>query len=408
MVLSNPGQCGLLVNHEPALEIGMFSVIRITSCPFWLGLCLVCGMIPGVVQAQNKLLNDPAGLFREFDKNKDGRLSADEIPAQHRALAKSFDFNNDNQLDAREYLQLALKARANAKGAQAPAKKPAANDDAIPPDTRVLKDVAYVPDGHERQKLDLYLPPTGTAPRPVVIWIHGGGWRAGDKAENRAQSLLKSGFAVASVNYRYTTHAPFPAQFEDCQAAVRFLREQAKDYELDPERFGAWGSSAGGHLTALLATYDGDQPRSANKTSARVQAAVDWFGPTDFVSMGEYSVQALLLSAKRKDPNLGEQAKYLGETFQLCFGGPPSPRTKQLMHDSSPVNFASKDDPPILIMHGDRDTLVPLSQSQVLHNALSKVGVDSTLKVIRGAGHGFTAQDVNPAVEQFFIKHLKP
>lgn len=147
----------------------------------------------------------------------------------------------------------------------------------------ILRDLPYVPAGHERQKLDLYLPTPTNGPLPVIIWIHGGAWRAGSKEQCRAARFSQRGYAVASLNYRLSQHAVFPAQIEDCQAAVRWLRANAAKCRLDPERFGAWGSSAGGHLVALLGTAGDAQafergPHPA--ISSRVQAVVDFFGPT--------------------------------------------------------------------------------------------------------------------------------
>src|SRR5205823_8686811 len=109
----------------------------------------------------------------------------------------------------------------------------------------------------ERNVLDLYRPPKAEGPVPLVIWVHGGGWQNGDKSRTPALDLLARGYAVASINYRLSQHAPFPAQIHDCKAAVRFLRAHAAEYRLDPDRVGAWGMSAGGHLVALLGTSDG-------------------------------------------------------------------------------------------------------------------------------------------------------
>src|SRR5204863_10043821 len=113
--------------------------------------------------------------------------------------------------------------------------------------------VAGEADNHERHSLDLYVPKS-ERPLPLVIWIHGGGWQAGNKANPPLLGLTQKGFAVASINYRFSQHAVYPAQIQDCKAAVRFLRKNADKYHLDPDHFGAWGASAGGHLVALLGT----------------------------------------------------------------------------------------------------------------------------------------------------------
>src|SRR5262249_38247477 len=151
----------------------------------------------------------------------------------------------------------------------------------IPEGTQTTRDLRYGPH-QERNTLDLYVPKSDT-PLPLVIWVHGGGWQDGN---NPAMQLLKSGYAVASINYRLSQHAVFPAQIEDCKAAVRLLRANAKKYNLNPDAFGAWGASAGGHLVALLGTsgevkeLEGEVGESKD-TSSRVQAVVDFYGPTD-------------------------------------------------------------------------------------------------------------------------------
>ena len=172
-----------------------------------------------------------------------------------------------------------------------PAKAQQPKGPKLPEGTKVERDLAYGPNG-ERNKLDLYLPPKADSPLPLIIWVHGGAWLGGSKAGGgSALRMLGRGYAVASINYRLSNQAKFPAQIEDCKAAVRFLRANAKKYNLDPDRFGAWGASAGGHLVALLGTtgdvkeLEGD---GRNKeVSSRVQAVCDWFGPTDLLKMGE-------------------------------------------------------------------------------------------------------------------------
>jgi acetyl esterase/lipase len=154
----------------------------------------------------------------------------------------------------------------------------------VPEGTTVLKDLAYVPDGGPRRTLDLYVP-NSDRPLPLLIWVHGGGWRGGNKQNPKALRFLTRGYAVASVNYRLSDMAPFPAQIQDCKAAVRYLRSIAKENNIDPDRFGAWGESAGGHLVALLGTCEEtafDETPPAKRLSARVQAVCDWYGPSDF------------------------------------------------------------------------------------------------------------------------------
>src|SRR5574338_458156 len=160
----------------------------------------------------------------------------------------------------------------------------------LPPGAHELRNVEFAkPDGIALH-LDLYLP-ANARNAPLVIWIHGGGWADGDKDNPPGLSLLKHGYALASVEYRLTDRAPFPAQIHDVKAAVRFLRANAARFGLDPERFGAWGESAGGHLAALLGTtsvrgeLEGDE--GVTGVSSRVQAVCDWYGPTDLLKIND-------------------------------------------------------------------------------------------------------------------------
>jgi acetyl esterase/lipase len=260
----------------------------------------------------------------------------------------------------------------------------------LPDGVTADRDVAY--GTHERQKLDVYVP-KGNGPFPLVLWVHGGGWEGGSKdSGGPAIGLLSRRYAVASTNYRLSRHAAFPAQIHDVKAAVRFLRANAKKYHLDPDRFGAAGASAGGHLVALLGTagdvkeLEGDVGNPS--VSSRVQCVLDFFGPTDL---------------RRLAPPKGKE-----NPVTRLLGGPTDEK-KDLADQGNPIRYASKDDPPFLIVHGDKDTVVPLSQSELLHEALNKAGVDSTLKVIPGAGHGdkvFTPELMKEYAE-FFNKHLK-
>ena len=157
----------------------------------------------------------------------------------------------------------------------------------VPEGASAYSDLAYVTNGHRRQKLDLYLPKDGQN-LPLIINIHGGAWLGGSKEMDVPLDFLARGYAVASINYRLSQHAVFPAQIEDCKAAVRWLRANAAQYHLDPARFAAWGKSAGGHLAALLGTTGDGMKFEVGENlavSSRVQAVVDYFGPTDLLQM---------------------------------------------------------------------------------------------------------------------------
>ena len=266
-------------------------------------------------------------------------------------------------------------------------------------------DLPYVKDGAERQRLDLYLPGEPTAagaapkPRPLVIWVHGGGWESGSKHDCPAKPLVTRGYAVASIGYRLSSQALFPAQIEDCKAAVRWLRAHAGEYGIDPKRIGAWGASAGGHLVALLGTTAGTRQFDAGgdlDQSSAVECVLDWFGPADFLRWGDPPLTVVMDS-----PNTA---------LARLLGGPVHTHV-ELARSASPVNFVDKNSAPFLIMHGDHDNTVPLQQSEELSAALQNAGVEGTLKVVAGAGHGgpaFTQPANLQLMTEFFDRHLHP
>jgi len=276
----------------------------------------------------------------------------------------------------------------------------------VPAGTKVERNIVYARVGDRKLLLDLYLPPKGSAQLPVIVWVHGGGWRGGSKGSGgRARPMLNRGYAVVDVGYRLSGEAIFPAQIEDCKAAVRWVRANAAQYGLDPDRIGAWGSSAGGHLVALLGTA-GDVKEFDTETNAGypscVQAVCDWFGPTDFTQMDAHRPEG----ARRvhDDPNSPES--------QLVGGPIQEEPYRSLARKANPITYVTKDDPPFLIMHGDKDMAVPLHQSELLYDALKKAGVDATLHVVKGAGHGLrggeeSAEKLFEIVADFFDKHLK-
>lgn len=263
-------------------------------------------------------------------------------------------------------------------------------------------DLAY--GAHVRQKLDLYLPANAPGPRPLVIFIHGGGWQGGDKATaaGKAPPLLNLGFAFASINYRLSSDAVFPAQSHDCKAAIRWLRAQAATYNLDPGRIGVWGSSAGGHLVALLGTSGGvpflEGSVGGNLGfSSRVQAVADYFGPTDLLQMG--GAHDLCNS-----PESALLGFCLGE-LKANIGDPNYAEELALANMAGPVNHVTPEDPPFHIAHGLEDGTVPWQQSQLLFDALQSTGVPATLRLVPGAGHGLPASE-DVYVRAFFVERL--
>jgi acetyl esterase/lipase len=270
---------------------------------------------------------------------------------------------------------------------------------ALPDGVKAHRDLAYVVNGHERQKLDLFVPEKSAGPLPVIIWIHGGGWQNGSKegCPPLRNGYTNRGYAVASLNYRLSGHAVFPAQIEDCKAAIRWLRAHAQEFNLDPQRFGVWGSSAGGHLVALVgASGDVKEFDVGPNTgvSARVQAVCDYYGPTDF------TVFVTTPGYERHAGADSPEGKLLGGAVA---------ENKAKAARANPITYVSKDDPPFLIVHGDKDGTVPINQSQLLFEALKQAGVSVHFHTIMGAGHGqgFGGPEIEPMVSAFFDRQLK-
>jgi Esterase/lipase len=261
----------------------------------------------------------------------------------------------------------------------------------------VKTDIEYAKAGDVSLKLDFYRPKVDAdRPRPLVVWIHGGGWQNGNKSSGagRLSALVASGdYVGASVGYRLTDVASFPAQIHDCKAAIRYLRANAASLGINPDKIGVWGSSAGGHLVSLLGTSgdvkDVEGDLGTTGVSSRVSCVVDFCGPSDFLSIG--------LEA----PRLNQP----GQPVFKLLGGPAKEKA-DLARQASPVTFVTKDDPPFLIMHGTDDKTVPLQQAELLYEAEKKAGVDATFVKIEGGGHGFGGPAVEARVRDFLARHL--
>jgi acetyl esterase/lipase len=270
------------------------------------------------------------------------------------------------------------------------------------------KDLVYAEADGQKLLLNLYLPKSADAKEakrpPLVVFIHGGSWRAGSYKSCGVDYLAEAGFAVASIEYRFSNVAIFPAQIHDCKAAVRWLRAHAEEYGYDASKIGVAGTSAGGHLAVLLGTSGGvaelegtvgSKADGGNtEQSSRVQAVVDFYGPTDFV-----------LRAKTHDAraNLPESG-----TYQLV-GGAAKDDLKRAARASG-VTYVSADDPPLLILHGDQDKTVYMDQSESIRDAYRKPKLPVELIVVPGGGHGgkaFGREEYRRRVTEFFTEHLK-
>ena len=262
----------------------------------------------------------------------------------------------------------------------------------------------------DAQKLDLYLPTTGSGPFALVIMVHGGGFMFGDKADGGGlagvDQLLAAGYAVASINYRLSGEAQYPAQIYDAKAAVRFLRANAAQYNLNPEKFGAWGASAGGNLVSLLGTtcgvaeLEGAELGNADQSSC-VQAVVDWFGPIDFLKMQD-QFAGTSCSSNTNDASSPE-SKLIGAPIQTV------PEKVAL---TNPMNYITADDAPFFIENGTADCNIPPVQNKNLADALSAViGADKVTYVsLEGAEHGgsqFETAENLAQVIAFLDQYLK-
>ena len=260
-----------------------------------------------------------------------------------------------------------------------------------------VKDIEYARVDGASLKLDLYFPGIARPPYPLVVWVHGGGWRAGNKAPlpPHTATLLKRGYAVASINYRLSGQATWPAQIHDCKGALRWLRAHAQEYNLDSRRVGVWGSSAGGHLVAMLGTSMNVESLEGTvggnlAYSSDVEAVCDWYGPSDLLTMGGW----------HDNPDSPE-AKLIGGPVQ---------ENRGKAWGASPVAYVDGDEPPFLIMHGTKDNTVPFSQSEELRDSLLQHGVDVIFHPVEGAGHGgklFRTDSVLRLIHAFFDRHLK-
>lgn len=286
-----------------------------------------------------------------------------------------------------------------------------------PPEVTLYKNLAYssyrFQGREETLLLDLYLP-EASAPLPVLVYIHGGGWREGSKTDCPGEIVAQRGYAMACINYRFSDRADFPAQIYDVKQAVRWLRAKAATYQLDPKRFGAWGPSAGGHLSALLGTSAGVKSLegTANPAfSSDVQAVCNWFGVTDFTKVPP-AFEEPITDDTRKKYGRAPWYEYTYATHQLLNGSVS--QNLSLAALANPINYIDAGDPPFLIVHGELDKIVPISQSNILAEALNEKGVEVTYVRLRERKHTHAGKEgerfdpklIDMAVE-FFDKHLK-
>lgn len=268
-------------------------------------------------------------------------------------------------------------------------------------------DLPYAATDSPRQRLDLYLPksPRGKKPLPLVVFIHGGAFIWGDRKPERGAgdpsglnlmlSMVASGeYAGASLGYRLSKEAIWPGQIHDCKAAIRWLRANAKKYHFDPDHIGVIGTSAGGHLAAMIGTSGGvtaleGKLGSHLDVSSRVACIVDQYGPTDFLALH------------------GENNRSPDTPAAKLIGG-PLPDNLEAARSASPITYIVANNPPFLIIHGTNDPVVNFTQSERFFSALQGAGVDATFIRVIGGGHGnFPTPEVPLRIRAFFDKHLR-
>jgi acetyl esterase/lipase len=267
----------------------------------------------------------------------------------------------------------------------------------------VEKDIVYGTGGTKQLKLNLARPEQSTGLLPALVFIHGGGWRGGDRSmyDGEIQNAAKHGYVAVAIAYRLTdpddsgkARNPFPAQIQDVKCAIRWLRANAEKYHVDANRIGVAGGSAGGHLSLLAGVTGHSSQFEGNGGnpgfSSQVQAVVNYFGPTDL-------------------PHLHATSKHAADVLEVLLGGPPE-KSPELYKAASPITYVSKDAPPILTIHGTADPVVPVDQATELDAAMKKAGASHEMLLLEGEQHGFKPkgnQTAGEAMYKFFDAHLK-
>ncbi len=283
--------------------------------------------------------------------------------------------------------------------------RPIGGERPVPPrGARLFEGLTYsmIP-GYRPLLLDVYVP-DGVDDPPVVLWIHGGAWLMGDRrlppvmwpAGILFQKIVDAGLAVATLDYRHSREAPFPAQLHDTKAALRYLRRFAADLGIDADRVGVWGESAGAHLAALVG-LTGGQPEWAGEEGVRdgdttVSAVVDWYGVHDgaLLDLRGLPVDPTLVPPSHAETLSREPLQVLTES---------SPLGADALRLSSPIAHVRADAPPFLVMHGEADGLVPIVQSEVFVGALTAAGARVEFRRIPGADHVFAGADPRPLMD---------
>lgn len=272
----------------------------------------------------------------------------------------------------------------------------------FPAGTQFLQNIPYANDTLKKHLLDIYIPANAKSINPVVIWVHGGAWMLNDKYADMGymtatiKSIIEKGYVLASIDYRNSTTAVFPAQIQDCYQALEFLHSNASKYKLDKNKFVLFGFSAGGHLASLLALSNNnnviDFYPQKKKTNFKVKAVIDFYGPSDFLAMTAMG-----------DPEMK------GDPISTLLGSTPLKRP-DVSKIASPSNYVDKNDPPFIIVHGEKDESVPYQQSVLLQSYLNLAGVKNELVIVKGAPHYgtmFDTDEVKSKLLEFLALNFK-
>ena len=332
-------------------------------------------------------------IFDRWDQNIDGKLTRQELPQNARPNFDRADKDNDGFISREE--DKIFRERSGRRQKKESRDQP--NNDLI----KIKNDIPYAGTENPRQSLNLILPKNRKKKiLPALIYNHGGGWKNGNKDQGISRLLpyMKSGEYVGiSVGYRLSGEARWPAQIHDCKAAIRWVRGNAKKYDINPERIGVFGSSAGGHLVAMLGTSANVKNLEGNlgnhtAMESRVHCVGNFFGPSALLEMSKFP------SRIDHDAANSPESQLIGGALQ---------ENKKKAIEASPINYITKDDCPFIHIHGTNDQLVPYNQSVILHKKLLENGCDSILITVKGGGHGgFRNDTIQKITEKFFAKQL--
>jgi len=345
----------------------------------------------------NAQVSSKKTIFDRWDQNGDGKLTKEELPQNARPAFDRVDKNNDGSISREE--DKIFRERSGQRKKNGSREQP--NNDRI----NIKNDIPYAntdePFFNPRQSLNLLLPKNRKKKiLPALIYIHGGGWKNGNKNQGNVRLLpyVESGEYVGiSIGYRLSGEAQWPAQIHDCKAAIRWVRGNAKNYGINPERIGVFGTSAGGHLVAMLGTSGNVKELEGNlgnynKMKSTVHCVVNFFGPSALLQMSKYP------SKIDHDAANSPESELIGGALQ---------KNKKKAINASPINYVTKDDCPFIHVHGTNDQLVPYNQSVILHKKLLENGCDSTLITVKEGGHGgFKNDAIQKITEKFFAKQL--